>query len=136
MNNRRTEYNKQHYDIQRKQSEALRKFREENPEKFAELMKQAQATTTTSATPTSSSYVSQNTLSRSEIQRKIALICKEIIASRAGRKSFYIDIEIEHVGWIETHRYFENHFNVEEARLNHPEAIKVTVTPCTCPLCV
>ena len=122
----RTAYNKMHYDIVRKQSDALRKFREENPEKFAELMKQAQATVDTPIVRTITSYAPQNTLSESEIQEKIASINKEIIASRVGRKSFYIITN--------EHKYFGNFANAEEARQNYSNVISVEA--CTCPLCI
>ena len=141
----RTTYNKLHYEYQRKQREMLETFKREHPERYAELMKKVQTdieeeekhpylrlqTTSTLIPHVSEQQLTENTNRLNRILERV----------RAGRKDYYIDIEIPHNGWVETHKYFE--------LLNKPEdalsivskkyelvGAKVTRTEmCSCPLC-
>ena len=129
----RTAYNKLHYEVQRTRNAMLKKYKEEHPERFAELLKQAQADIDKPVIHCTTSYtlsqqytpIQQYTPTESEIQEKIAQIDSAILAFRNGRKSFYINVDGRHL--------FENHFNENDILQKYPGAL---VTPCTCPLCV
>jgi len=142
----RTAYNKQRYEYQRKQRETLEAFKRDHPDRYAELMIKTHADieaeekhpylnlqTTSTLTPSISvQQLAQNTNGLNRILERV----------RAGRKDYYIDIEIPHDGWVETHSYFELLNKPEEALSVVCEKhalvgnIRVVRTEqCTCPLC-
>jgi hypothetical protein len=134
---RRTAYNKLHYDAIRQQREAIQAFKAANPERFAALLKKVEEDVAipTPFTPLAPiPHLSSNRV-------------KEIITKIAnGRKDYFINVNVEHNGWVETHTYFEMLYSTtaEEAaaKVNErwgtnflPENIK-RVEKCSCPACV
>jgi len=148
---RRQEYNKAHYEAIRVRRELLRRFKGDHPERYAELMKQARAEVeeaekhpylklqhNTTQTEPSEAEIEQNSIRIHELLVKFA----------NGRKHYFIDIEIPHDGWVETHKYFDSLYSdsLEEAKevvlKYHPkmqpykDTLKVVrIDKCGCPLC-
>ena len=138
---RRTAYNKLHYDAIRQQREAIKAFKEANPERFAALLKKVEEDVAT-PTPLSNSQVFTprpvNNTNRLE----------KLLRDFAGtRKDYFIYTEVPHNGWTEEHKYFEMLYNptdvdevIEKLKVRwnitlEPENIK-RVEKCSCPACV
>jgi hypothetical protein len=139
-NSRRASYNKLKYDAIRQQHEAIKAFKAANPERFAELLKKVEEDVATPS-PLSNSQVfvkSPHTFNN-RLNEIIAEVGK-------GRKDYFIYTEIEHNGWVETHKYFEMLYNptVEEACAKVNERWETSYLPahikrvekCSCPACV
>ena len=135
---RRTAYNKLHYDAIRQQREAIKAFKEANPERFAELLKKVEEDV---ATPSPFTLLTPTPhFSSSRVKEILAEIGK-------GRKDYFIYVEVVHDGWTEEHKYFEMLYNptdvdevIEKLKVRwnitlEPENIK-RVEKCSCPACV
>jgi hypothetical protein len=151
-NTRRQEYNKAHYEAIRIRREALEEFRKQNPERYAELMKKVQEGIKEEREHPwiglSSSTTPQNQATEAEIEQNSIRIHEFLVKFANGRKDYFIDVEIPHDGWVETHKYFDSLYSnsFEEAKevvlKYHPkmqpfrDTLKVThVEKCGCPLC-
>ena len=135
---RRTAYNRLKYDAIRQQREAIKAFKEANPERFAELLKKVEEDV---ATPSPFTLLTPTPhFSSSRVKEILAEIGK-------GRKDYFIYVEVVHDGWTEEHKYFEMLYNpadvnevVEKLKERWgmnllPENIK-RVEKCSCPACV
>ena len=135
---RRTAYNRLKYDAIRQQREAIKAFKEANPERFAELLKKVEEDV---ATPSPFTLLTPTPhFSSSRVKEILAEIGK-------GRKDYFIYVEVVHDGWTEEHKYFEMLYNptdvdevIEKLKVRwnitlEPENIK-RVEKCSCPACV
>lgn len=134
---RRKEYNRHKADIQKSQSDMLRRFAEANPERYAELMAQAQQESALRP----SGHAVHDIIDDSRRQETMRRFDEVVLRFRAGRKDYFV---LTRDPWGTEHRYFET-LNpdpspeevLDELRERHPnfQGELVSVRPCTCPLC-
>jgi len=149
----RTAYNKSRYEYQRKQIEELRRFKEEHSEQYEALMKRVQGEIAEARdkpwlklSPTSTP---QNQATEAEIEQNSIRLRELLVKFANGRKDYFINVEIPHDGWVETHKYFDSLYSnsFEEAKevvlKYHPkmqpykDTLKVVrIDKCGCPLCL
>ena len=130
----------------KQQRDALKAFRDANPEKYAELMAKVQ---TQIVEEDAHPYLALSSNSQAK-STSISDTLKERLAEFAiaanGRKDYFIHVEIPHDGWTETHTYFEMLYKPDplDAIIKLAERWQLTLSPenvkditkCNCPLCI